>query len=39
MLHAEMNNLFGHDATFMTGWNAGRRVGLKEALRDPDVCV
>lgn len=29
MLHAVVNNLFGHDATFMAGWNAARRVGLK----------
>ena len=29
MLHAVVNNLFRHDATFMTGWNAARRVGLK----------
>jgi hypothetical protein len=29
MLHAVVNNVFGHDATFMTGWNAARRVGLK----------
>jgi hypothetical protein len=29
MLHAVVSNLLGHDATFMTGWNAARRAGNK----------
>jgi hypothetical protein len=29
MLHAVVSNLLGDDATFMTGWNAARRVGRK----------
>jgi hypothetical protein len=29
MLHAVVNNVFGHDATFMAGWKSARRVGLK----------
>jgi hypothetical protein len=29
MLHAVVSNQLGDDATFMTGWNAARRVGRK----------